>query len=264
MLSMLNCSQGQLRGHSEHYKVKEEQTTDIFNQNINTKESPLLASRQLTQIQRRKGDQNIIPRSWKRDNFMKLKTKRRSLAKQRKRKLLTDSLENENLVEDNLSVTEVRLKQVMEFMTPTQLEQIFHPQSVQEEHVATLNETQSLDPLLTEREILPDRRAIEGSASPIVNNHPTSPPTSAPTSAPTKSPTSSQGPGSINNDHLQTGPWAECIGWEASDCKNYLETMVLDKPRVVLVYSNLNTFERNRVRVYTSIEGIVVRRPERG
>jgi hypothetical protein len=97
------------------------------------------------------------------------------------------------------------------------------------------------------------------------------PTTAEPSVAPvTENPTRTaflpSGANAYGNDHYQTGPWHECIGWEANDCQQYIQSITTDSPKIMLTSSSSGqaTQIMHRVLVYTSVDGLVIRKPERG
>lgn len=164
--------------------------------------------------------------------------------------------------------------------------------------------TQQMNPLMIARETIPMRRAEEGTANPDtpapntpapttpapITPAPVTPITDSPTpatAAPTPTPAPStvepsmapspatlqptrtaflpSGENAYENDHYQTGPWKECIGWEAHDCSQYIQSITLDSPKILIVEEGgASKNMLHRVLVFTSVEGLVIRRPERG
>eukprot|EP00547_Thalassionema_nitzschioides_P001692 CAMPEP_0194214308 /NCGR_PEP_ID=MMETSP0156-20130528/15482_1 /TAXON_ID=33649 /ORGANISM="Thalassionema nitzschioides, Strain L26-B" /LENGTH=370 /DNA_ID=CAMNT_0038942537 /DNA_START=45 /DNA_END=1153 /DNA_ORIENTATION=+ len=79
------------------------------------------------------------------------------------------------------------------------------------------------------------------STSPSRSNQPSGQPSNSPTlsHAPSHSPTGSptkqvfmpSGDMKYNNTEPEHGPWAECMGWEGQDCRDYINTLVDDNPK---------------------------------
>lgn len=86
----------------------------------------------------------------------------------------------------------------------------------------------------------------------------------APSSSPSKPIKSPSGVMYYGNNDAVTGPWPECVGWEGQDCKLYIETVTPDHPKVVVIGGPATTIDYHRVRVFTSVEGLVIKVPERG
>jgi hypothetical protein len=73
------------------------------------------------------------------------------------------------------------------------------------------------------------------------------------------------GENAYGNENYLTGPWHECVGWEGQDCKTYILTVTNDRPRVIIAnWDVADSYDYHRVRVFTSVEGLVIRRPQRG
>lgn len=98
--------------------------------------------------------------------------------------------------------------------------------------------------------------SVEPSAAPSV---------AAPSGSPTKPVISSSGALYYGNPDVTTGPWPECIGWEGQDCKSYLETVTTDSPKIAVTPSSKEMeYNHHRVKVFISVEGLVMRVPMRG
>ena len=73
------------------------------------------------------------------------------------------------------------------------------------------------------------------------------------------------GENAYGNQNPNTGPWPECVGWEGTDCKKYLETITDDDPSIYIVYLDPQTiFNYHRVKVFTNDQNIVYAIPHRG
>jgi Potato inhibitor I family len=88
-------------------------------------------------------------------------------------------------------------------------------------------------------------------------------PSPVPSASPSRPIVSPAGVQYYGNTDAATGPWPECVGWEGHDCKAYIETITTDHPNIMVIGAEA-VYDFHRVKVVTSVEGMVIKAPERG
>eukprot|EP00545_Synedropsis_sp_CCMP1620_P011835 CAMPEP_0119008776 /NCGR_PEP_ID=MMETSP1176-20130426/3930_1 /TAXON_ID=265551 /ORGANISM="Synedropsis recta cf, Strain CCMP1620" /LENGTH=350 /DNA_ID=CAMNT_0006961175 /DNA_START=51 /DNA_END=1103 /DNA_ORIENTATION=- len=137
----------------------------------------------------------------------------------------------------------------------------------------TAQPTPDPTPAPTTTEPTPAPTTAEPTPAPTTAKPTPAPTTLEPTASPiTENPTRTaflpSGANAYGNDHYHIGPWHECIGWEAHDCAAYIKSITSDAPKILITQTNhgsdAESLHRHRVLVYTSVEGLVIKIPQRG